>query len=101
MKYFICFLIFLSSLQGDAFEDGIESIHQKDYIQASKHFHRASKSGNSAGLFGEALCEIALGKHEIAAEHLKELSCGSCEKEFSPATKPSTIQSLPMTVGRA
>jgi hypothetical protein len=81
MKYFICFFLFLSSLQGDEFEEGIKLINQKDYVQASRHFHLAAKSGNSAALFGEAICLIALGKHEIAAEHLQKLACGSCREE--------------------
>ena len=81
MKYFICFLFLLSSLQGDAFKDGIESIKQKDYSQASGHFHLAARSGNSAALFGEAICLIALGEHEVAAEHLQKLACASCDQE--------------------
>ena len=81
MKYFVCFLFLLSSLQGDAFEDGIEFIHQKNYVQAQKHFHLAAKSGNPAALFGEAICDVALGKHEMAAKHLEELACASCRKE--------------------
>jgi hypothetical protein len=81
MKYFIYFLFLLSSLQGDAFEDGIDSINQHDYSQAFEHFHLAAKSGNSAALFGKAICALALGKHEIAAEHLKELACAACHQE--------------------
>ncbi|MFI5422243.1 MAG: hypothetical protein ACHQ1H_14865 [Nitrososphaerales archaeon] len=92
MKYFICFLILLSSLQGDAFEDGIESIHQKDYVQATKHFHHAAISGNRAALFGEVICEVALGKHELANEHLKELSCASCREEEQKPSTPSEIE---------
>jgi hypothetical protein len=81
MKYFICFLILLSSLQGDEFEEGIKFIHQKDYVQASKHFHRSAKSGNSAALFGEAVCDVALGRQHKAAQHLKELRCFTCKNE--------------------
>ncbi len=81
MKYFVCFFLFLSSLQGDEFEEGIKLINQKDYIQASRHFHRAAKSGNSAALFGEAVCDIALGRQHKASQHLKELACAACHKQ--------------------
>ena len=90
MKYFVCFLFLLSSLQGDGFEDGIEFINQKDYLQASKHFHHAAESGNSAALFGEVICALALGNQEIADKHLQVLGCATCKNEeqnLSPAEK--------------
>ncbi len=92
MKYFVCFLFLLSSLQGDSFEDGIDSINQKDYLQASKHFHLAARAGNSAALFGEAICAVALGNHNVAAEHLQELACTSCPKEEQNLLPPKKTE---------
>ena len=92
MKYFVCFLFLLSSLQGDAFEDGIDSINQKEYLQASKHFHLAASSGNSAALFGEAICAVALGNRKAAAEHLQELACVSCNKEKQNLSPPKKTE---------
>jgi hypothetical protein len=95
MKYFICFLVLLSSLQGDAFQDGIDSVNQQDYSQASEHFHLASQSGNAAAHFGEAICALALGKHEIAAKHLQEVACAACrekEQNLPPAIKTEKEQ---------
>jgi hypothetical protein len=95
MKYFVCFLFLLSSLQGDAFQDGIYSVNQQDYSQAYEHFHLASKSGNAAALFGEAICALALGKHEIADQHLQEVACASCrekEQNLPPTTKTEQEQ---------
>jgi hypothetical protein len=81
MKYFLYFFLLLSSLQGDEFEEGIKFIHQKDYVQASRHFRLAAKSGNSAALFGEVVCDIALGRRHQATQHLKELTCASCKRQ--------------------
>jgi len=84
MKYFICFSLLWISLHGDEFEQGIELIRQKEYAQAASHFQQAAKLGNSAALFGEVICEVALEKHEKAAKHLQQieqLACGSCQDE--------------------
>ena len=90
MKYFLCLLFLFSSLQGDEFEEGIKLIHQNDYAQASRHFHLAAKTGNTAALFGEAVCDVALGRQHKAALHLKELEYATCKNEeqiLSPAEK--------------
>ncbi len=81
MKYFLCFFLLLSSLQGDEFEEGIKFVHQKDYVQASRQFRLAAKSGNSAALFGEVVCDTALGRRHKAAQHLKEIACASCKRQ--------------------
>lgn len=91
MKYFFCLFLFLffeaaaSSLQGDPFQEGMKLIHQNDYVQASRQFHLAAKSGNTAAVFGEAVCDVALGRQHKAAQHLKELACTACREEEQPA----------------
>jgi hypothetical protein len=99
MKYFVCSLIFLSSLHGDEFEEGAKLIKQKEYGHAVQHFKLAAKSGNSAAVFGKAVCEVALGKHDKAAKHLQQihqLACSKCEQENAtpPVTKTAQDQVL-------
>ncbi len=89
MKYFICFSILLSSLYGEGFKEGIELIKQRQYAQAAEQFQEASKAGNSAALFGEVICEVALGKHEKVHRHLQQfeqIACASCQEEQEPTT---------------
>lgn len=56
------------------FNNGIQLIQQKEYAQAAAHFQEAAKTGNAAALFGQAVCEIALGQEQQASQHLEQMN---------------------------
>ena len=101
MKYLIFyFILCLSLLSADEFEQGIELMKQKEYAQAAKHFKHAALLENKthAALFGQVLCEVALGKYDKVEKHVAKInqlvsSCKKCDKDCpQPPESPTTAK---------